>query len=98
MYELINNEMSLIEEVSTPNQTAIVKTHYTMVEGYDLEVAIMFDEVPEKIEQEGKFAKLSYVEGSLVWQYTDISVEADLLARVEELEVVIDTLVDGEGA
>lgn len=71
MYKLINGTLYNIIEVVTPNQTALVTTTAHSVQGYDSDIAIDIESIPEKNEPPGKIGELHYTNGALQWVYVD---------------------------
>jgi hypothetical protein len=71
MYKLVNGQLLNIIEVVTPNQIALVTTTAHSVQGYDSDVPIDIDTVPDKNEPPGQIGELHYTNGALEWVYVD---------------------------
>ncbi|MNO28119.1 hypothetical protein D3C76_180060 [compost metagenome] len=85
MYKLVNGQLLQIIEVVTPNQTSLITTTVCPVIGYDSDVPIDFETMPEKEDQPGKTAELHYIEGNLVWVYVDPPKAPDINIIAAEL-------------
>lgn len=71
MYRLVHGQLLNIIEVVTPNQIALVTTTAYSVQGYDSDVPIEIESIPEKNEPPGKVGELHYTNGALEWVYVD---------------------------
>ncbi|MNP06211.1 hypothetical protein D3C76_981840 [compost metagenome] len=88
-YELANGKLTLVEEITTPKQTAIVRTAVCNVVGYDSNEELIFDTVPEREERDGYIAELHYTNGQLIWVYS--APQLSIIDRMSNVESDLQT-------
>lgn len=84
MYKLVSGQLYEIIEVVTPNQIALVTTTAHSVQGYDSDVPIDIESIPEKNEPVGQKGELHYINGALEWVYVNTPQTVEDRLKVSE--------------